>query len=169
MRRARVVRSGVACVVLLLGLLAGVVAVAATGGSKERRPAVVAYGAEAFKFVTEVEDDGKDGAAGWQATNASLHLSVPDKTDDYGCTIPGKTWNCDFRVGMPLRTRKHNKISPRRAAGFAASVSTRAERNITIDGDKPGITCTNFKNEMQRLFDQDKEFDGLGGRISPPK
>ena len=115
----------------------------------------------AFKFSTIVSDDGSGEAGGWQAATAGLNIVR------WTSVIP-EYWTCTVKVGMPLRTVIHGKISAATAASVAAGVATQASSTVrNIEPPLPqGIFCAKLKDEMSRIFKN--ELKSYGARMETP-
>lgn len=114
-----------------------------------------------FKFTTVLPDDGSGEAGGWQAATAGLNIVR------WESLIP-EFWTCTVKVGMPLRTVVHGKISAETAASVAAGVATQAAGTVRkIQPPLPqGIFCVKLKDEMTRIFKN--ELKSYGARMENP-
>jgi len=120
---------------------------------------VAGFSASLFNFKTVVEDDGEGKGGGEQMANATL-------TFIDGRQLFPEMWTCNVTIRMPLRTEAFGKISAQQAAKIAASVSTRASKDVMHSQSswQPTLFCIRFGNRMQEIFD--KDYKGLGGRAS---
>lgn len=74
-----------------------------------------------FKFKTTLPDRGGDVAGGWQEAEAKL--GVVDARH-----VLAMSWNCNVKIGMPLRAQAVGPISLGYAASVAADVANKAAK-----------------------------------------
>jgi hypothetical protein len=126
------------------------------------------YGPLAFKFVVTMEDDGKDGAGGWQKATTKLSFTRVKPADDSdGCNPGGTTevWTCGLTIGMPVRTHLET-ISTTEAAKRSAWGATKAGDEVKRLSNEPKDRfCTRYRDEMKKLMN--KKWN-LGARVTPP-
>lgn len=108
------------------------------------------YSPSLFKFKTTLADDGTDTGGGYQEATAAVKFVD-------GRQEPAASWTCSLWVGMPLRTTKHGKISPERAAEFAADALTLAA-GATMHSKSSWIQaafCKKLAENMVKIFAHD--------------
>lgn len=112
----------------------------------------VAITAAEFEFKTTIKDDGTGDAGGWQEARA--RLTIGDKRP-----VMFAGWDCEVKVGMPLRTAAHGRISADEAAKVSAKVATKAVRTLMPEQPPgkwpPGVFCTKLVPGISNLFAND--------------
>jgi hypothetical protein len=117
-----------------------------------------------FHFVETLKDDGNDRAGGWQEATARL------KFCEWRSTILPVCWQCPIKVGMPMRTAKHGRISHRFAAQITAEVATEVTDSLIYSrpswADLEAVYCRQLQEEMeQKLKSPPYE---VGARVTRP-
>jgi hypothetical protein len=119
------------------------------------------FGSNAFPFVVDVPDDGKDPAGGWQKAATRLHFQHLHDG------VPVHKWSCPVVVGMPIRSQLEGRISPSRAAFMSAEIATDAANVLKPEWDGPdALFCDKLLKTMQALFYT--RYRGVGARVTRP-
>ena len=109
-----------------------------------------------FPFVTTINDDGKDGAGGWQEAKANLEFIK--------AIVPSSVtkWYCKFTIGMPPRPEMMGNISAKRAADLSVEITEDVARGM--DYDLPAVTfCADFIIAARAAFKA--KYPYLGSRV----
>lgn len=117
------------------------------------------FSASLFNFVKTQEDDPALGAGGWQEADATL------KFED-GRQNPPAAWTCQIKIGMPLRTEKMGKITPKWAAETSAGMATAAS-SATMHA-RASWSSKEFCNAWVKAVKEGfKAYKTLGARVGP--
>lgn len=125
----------------------------------EEHPKVGGFSSSLFAFKTNLADDGKDVAGGWQAAVVTLRFV------DARSLIPN-TWTCRMRYEVPIRTSQ-GPLSPAEAAAITAEVATDASVNVMKTMPSWPVAelyCIRFQKEMLDIFKQGK-YRWVGARV----
>ncbi|WP_437708332.1 hypothetical protein WMF45_29880 [Sorangium sp. So ce448] len=112
-----------------------------------------------FNFVVIINDPGTGKGGGWQEAKVNLEfrrLTVPH---------PVRSWNCNFSIGMPLRTEIYGQIDADRAASLSEEITEEVANRMDYDLP-PGIFCSRFIDQTRATFMS--KYKGLGARVTNP-
>lgn len=132
-----------------------------SNGAEPTGEAQQAVGSKVFRFIVDVDDDGKDKAGGWQKATATLHFVILD------LGIPTHHFQCPLVVGMPIRSEREGRISPSRAAFITAEIETEVADAMAARRDWRGqgaVFCIELVNGMRQMFRS--RYPGVGATVS---
>ncbi|AUX43973.1 hypothetical protein SOCE26_054300 [Sorangium cellulosum] len=112
-----------------------------------------------FKFVTIVEDDGKDEGGGWQEAKVNLKF-------EYAVVPGGKnTWYCALTIKMPIRTKEMGLIDLERAVSLSEEITEYVGYSMRNEYKlPPGIFCRRFIDNADAAFKL--RYPDLGARVT---
>jgi hypothetical protein len=119
------------------------------------------FGSKDFPFFTQIKDDGKGTAGGWQITHFAVHCVAGNGL------LPSDEWDCPIEVGLPIRSSQIGRITPSAAAFWTAEVVNAAlpeQRASREDWTGLGaVFCRDLMDRMETMFKG--QYPGCGARV----